>query len=154
MGFWYVLQLLFSEISQNSDNSTTTEASEKNKHMFWILVIFLYVLLNLITIRFYLIKLAIDFYRQPSYLLGERASLTIGRMKIGRINKTNKFAKFVWQLMFAFQNLVSLQAVFCNLQTVVGNLQVAIGKLQVDNGKFQVVIGSWRVFLEKYKLFW
>ncbi len=32
--------------------------------------------LNLETIHFYLIKVATDFYLQPSYLLGERSSLT------------------------------------------------------------------------------
>jgi hypothetical protein len=35
----------------------------------------MYVRLNLKTIKFYLITLATDFYRQPSYLMGERASL-------------------------------------------------------------------------------
>ncbi len=30
---------------------------------------------NLETIKFYLIKLATDFHRQPSYLVGERSSL-------------------------------------------------------------------------------
>ncbi len=55
----------------------------------------MYFWLNLRKMKFYLIKLATDFYWQPSYLLGERASLTIGRVKIGRINKTYKFAKFV-----------------------------------------------------------
>ncbi len=35
----------------------------------------IYVWLNLKTIQFYIRKLSIDFYWQPSYLLGERASL-------------------------------------------------------------------------------
>ncbi len=34
----------------------------------------MHVWLNLKAIKFYLIKLAPDFYWQPSYLLGERAS--------------------------------------------------------------------------------
>ncbi len=46
----------------------------KNKHRFGILRIFL----NQI-IKFYLIKLATDFYRQPSYLLGE-SSLMYGNL--------------------------------------------------------------------------
>ncbi len=34
----------------------------------------MYVWLNLKTIKFYLIKLAANYYWQPSYLLGKRAS--------------------------------------------------------------------------------
>ncbi len=37
----------------------------------------MYILLDLKTIKFALIKLSTDFYWQPTYLLGERASLKI-----------------------------------------------------------------------------
>ncbi len=46
-----------------ANNSNTTKATEKNKHIFGILGNFLmHVWLNLKTIKFYLIKLATDFY--------------------------------------------------------------------------------------------
>ncbi len=73
-------------------NVTTTKASEKIStylEFWWYFDVFW---LNLRKMKFYLIKLATDFYWQPSYLLGERASMTTGRMKIGRIHKTYKFA--------------------------------------------------------------
>ena len=38
----------------------------------------MYVGLNLKTVKFYLIKLATDFYWQPSYILGERSSFLPG----------------------------------------------------------------------------
>ncbi len=58
-------------------NSTTARAREKistdlESSEFYIF--FTYVWLNLRTIKFYFIKLATDFYWQPNYLLGERAS--------------------------------------------------------------------------------
>ncbi len=46
-----------------ADNSIITEARQKNKHRFGILrIFFMYVWLNLKTIKFYLIKLDTDFY--------------------------------------------------------------------------------------------
>ncbi len=55
-------------------NSATTKAREKLINDSQSLD-FLDVWLNLKTIKFYLINLATDFYGQPSYLLGEGASL-------------------------------------------------------------------------------
>ncbi len=49
---------------------------KKNKHRFVNLRIIELFWLNLKTIKFYLIKLATDFYWQPSYLLDERASFS------------------------------------------------------------------------------
>jgi len=61
------------EIAQNS---TTTKAREKNKHIFEIFPIFLvYVWANFKMIKFYLTKLATGFKRQPSYLVIERSTL-------------------------------------------------------------------------------
>ncbi len=56
----------------------------KNKPRYVILGIlefFMYVWLNLVTIKFYLIKLATYFYWKPSYLLGVRSSLLVGLLK-------------------------------------------------------------------------
>ncbi len=55
MGPRYILQLYLVKIHKIAKNRTSTNARE--------------------TIKFYLIKLATDYYRQPSHLLGERASL-------------------------------------------------------------------------------
>jgi hypothetical protein len=46
----------------------------------------MYVQLNLKTIKIYLIKLATEFFRQASYLLGERASLA---MPLTRTDEAN-----------------------------------------------------------------
>jgi len=56
-------------------NSTTTKAREKISSYFESLEFLMCVYLNLNTIKLYLIKLAEDIDWQPSYLLGERASL-------------------------------------------------------------------------------
>ncbi len=60
-------------------NSTTTEAKEEIgtdlKNLWNFRKILMQVQLNLKIIKFYLIKLATDFYCQPSYLQDKRASL-------------------------------------------------------------------------------
>jgi hypothetical protein len=72
-----VFQHLWSEKSQNyKKTSTTVKAREKNEPRFGVLRnLLMYVWINLKTIKSYLIKLATEFYWQPSCLLGERSSL-------------------------------------------------------------------------------
>jgi len=74
----YVLQLLFN-INHKIAKNTTTKAREKISTDFESLEFYqkiIYVWLTLKTIKFYWIKLVTDLYLQPSYLLGERASLS------------------------------------------------------------------------------
>ncbi len=65
----YVLQLLFSEICKIAKNSTTTKAREKITTDLESLELISN--LNLKTSKSNLIKLATDFYCQPSYLFTE-----------------------------------------------------------------------------------
>jgi hypothetical protein len=62
---------------QIAKNSTAPKAREKMSTVLKSLVFLtflIYASLNLKPINFYLIKLSTDFYWQPSYLLGKRAS--------------------------------------------------------------------------------
>ncbi len=68
------MQLWFSEKLQK--NSTTTRAREKISTDLESLEFLMDVWLTLKTIKFYIIKLGTFLYRQPSYLLGEIASLS------------------------------------------------------------------------------
>ncbi len=56
-------------------NSTTTKDREEISTGLESKNVLMYVWLNLKTIKYYFLKLATDFYWQPSYSLGERASL-------------------------------------------------------------------------------
>jgi hypothetical protein len=61
-------------------NSTTTKAKDKISTDLESLqdsIFLMYGWLNLKTIKFCSVKLATDFYSQPSYLLGERASFLL-----------------------------------------------------------------------------
>ncbi len=64
------------KITKLQKTSTTVKAREKNEPRFGVLRnLLMYVWINLKTIKSYLIKLATEFYWQPSCLLGERSSL-------------------------------------------------------------------------------
>ncbi len=68
-------------IHKLANSSRTTKAREKNRHRFGTLRILekkiMYIWLNLITIKFYFMKLTTNFQGQPSYLLGQISSLDL-----------------------------------------------------------------------------
>ncbi len=63
------------KVAKNSTIATAREKISTNLKSLEFQKFFTYIRLNLKTIKFYLIKLATEFYWQPCYLLSERASL-------------------------------------------------------------------------------
>ena len=74
----------------------------------------MYVWLNLKTIKFYLIKIAPDFYWQPSYVLGERASFDTNLTTAGAREKVTidleslKFKKLMYVFDLTLKDVIKI----------------------------------------------